>query len=339
MINVTQVMTTGFQQVENSIQRSEAAVISSLRSELAQSVDAITSTLRDNRGQNDIVAERADEIQDIVCRMEAVVIQETQDQPAKSEIMSEIQHLRTNLNQHIQQVGCRNDGLETQVSKMQSTLDQLCGMASGNVQSMRARERLLGALVADEVSTASRAQASSAHQKRSVDNQSTFVSVQATLSTGRRCKASCNCQCHKSTSVGTPGVLSGMLGSLFLRWSAIPLFRPRICDHPRCGNNANQTIRLTYMFPSWMLQRAFSVSLSWDGLTGMGADIHLALPQVISDQHGIWTAVAKDDTSWIRAAVTDKRLSLTEVSPGGESLLMVRRLAASLQSTGSEAVC
>jgi hypothetical protein len=249
-VDIRNVVITRFHEIDLSAQRSEAAIISSLKSEFTQSAGAIMSDLKDNAIQCATLLERASELKEIATRVESILTKGNQGGGIYPEVASELRTL-------IQKLDPRDDNLRRDITNMQSTLRELSDLLKLNNQSTRCLEQQLGQLVlssgSDEAATGRQAQLHSDSPGSGPQRTSTLISVQTTLNTGRRCKSSCNCQCHKSTTIRSPGgLLSNILGHVLLAYNGISFRGPRTCDHPKCGRNSPNRFRLTYMFPRWI---------------------------------------------------------------------------------------
>ena len=102
-------------------------------------------------------------------------------------------------------------------------------------------------------------------------------------STYRRspCEGWCSCICHKPYYLQTPESMDFLLGSLFVGYSGFPI-RRRECNERRCRKQSIPTLRVSYYFPRWFLNRVvqFKASLSYM----QGPSISLNMPRVIPDE-------------------------------------------------------
>jgi hypothetical protein len=193
---------------------------------------------------------RTEETNQMVANIEGMVSRINRDPTAPSEVMSLLRSMQT----EIRQLGTRG----TPPQQLENDLER-----------MLLRDPDHGT-VPDRQNT------------RPVGN--TLFTVHTTLNSGRRCKASCVCQCHRSSRTGTPGLLSSLAGELLLSYNGIPGWRPRTCDHPMCQRQSPSQVHLSYLFPRWILQRGLSVSLSWGTIAGSsGASLHYTVPRIIAD--------------------------------------------------------
>lgn len=66
------------------------------------------------------------------------------------------------------------------------------------------------------------------------------------------CSPSCSCSCHREQCLKSPEFLRGILGSLFIRYTAMPWSLQR-CDDRSCRQ---RLMRISYTFPLWFWDRA-----------------------------------------------------------------------------------
>ncbi|KAH8905219.1 ankyrin [Coniochaeta sp. PMI_546] len=326
IVDITNVVTTGFHQIGSFTQRSEAAILSTLKSELSRSARTVMSTLKENLVRDNTPLGRIDELKEIITELQYAVTQDTEGRATNPEFGSELRTLHARFDGLIRALECRNSKLSRDIVTMQSTLREMYGRMNHDSLSVANLERQLGAVVLPPGSHRP-ATGGSGQLKRNIHdsrskNRDTLVSVQTTLNTRRGCKITCNCQCHKTVAVGSPPMLSGILGKLLIGYNSIPSWKTRTCDHPKCRQNSSSRLQLTYLFPLWMLQRGLAISLSWDSLTGVGADIHIAMPRVVASDDSVWLAVHTDDVSWLQSRVAQKKVLPTDIDEDGLSLLM-----------------
>jgi soluble cytochrome b562 len=118
IVDITNAVTTGFQQMDGSTQRAEAA-IGTLKSDVTQAADVVMSTLRDNTIQNSVLLERANELKEIVTKIESTV---TEGPANSSEVTSKFQSLRSGFDEFAQRLDRHDDSLSRDITSVQSTL-------------------------------------------------------------------------------------------------------------------------------------------------------------------------------------------------------------------------
>ncbi|KAH6885408.1 ankyrin repeat-containing domain protein [Thelonectria olida] len=136
------------------------------------------------------------------------------------------------------------------------------------------------------------------------------------------CSATCRCQCHKSSSIASPGYLHSVLGTFFLSYNTFPLCGIITCDFAGCTTTSNSKVRFYYHLPTWLFSRAILFSASWSSLTGVGASLHLKLPRTIPSCDPIWEALRRADINRIRQRFATKLNSPTDISSDGMSLFL-----------------
>ncbi|KAK0712109.1 ankyrin repeat-containing domain protein [Lasiosphaeris hirsuta] len=130
----------------------------------------------------------------------------------------------------------------------------------------------------------------------------------------------CKCQCHRTSTVASPSWAKPLIGSLILRYNGAVVFGPRHCDVRTCKTGGRRSMTISYVFPTWLLGRAVSVSAGWDSLTNMGAWLHLVVPRVTSPP-GLWRAVMYGDLAWLRQKIVSKDFLPTDIEATGEGFL------------------
>ena len=137
-----------------------------------------------------------------------------------------------------------------------------------------------------------------------------------------RSPSRCTCICHYRRAHRTPDGLQGFLGSLFIGYTGIPTITPT-CNDSACDTRSSPTLMLMYMFPAWLLARAFilfaKLSLSH------GLDFNLRLPRVIHTSSSIWTFAGTGNLTYMKDLLKSKAMSPYDVdSDTGFTALMVR---------------
>ncbi|KAI9750457.1 MAG: hypothetical protein M4579_006462, partial [Chaenotheca gracillima] len=66
------------------------------------------------------------------------------------------------------------------------------------------------------------------------------------------CRPGCSCSCHSQQKTSSPGMLSRVLGQLFVGYSGVPYLSPK-CDQETCGKSRASNISMEYWFPIWFL--------------------------------------------------------------------------------------
>jgi hypothetical protein len=321
VIDLVQLSTDNFGNIAHSTQRTETA-IGELRSELTNVADAIQSSRSANDTTGGLLLRRTEETNQMVANIEGMVSRINQGAATSSEVISLLRSVQTDVGIMAQSQDSRQNQLDLNVISIQKNLEKLTSELCTRDTLPEQLENDLERLVLRDPDRGTVRE----HQSTRAGGD-TFLTVHTTLSSGRRCKASCTCQCHRSSRTGTPGLLSSLVGKLLLWYNGIPGLRPRTCDHPMCRRRSPSQVHLSYLFPRWMLQRGLSVSLSWGSIAGSsGASLHYTVPRIIADDHPVWNAIAMDKKDWLQNKLAAKEVLPTDIDCDGQSLLMVIKL-------------
>ncbi len=137
----------------------------------------------------------------------------------------------------------------------------------------------------------------------------------------RRCGSTCNCQCHVRSHIRSPTWLRRIVGCLFVSYSGIPYLPGQACNLRAC-NRGKLALRVSYMFPTALISKIFSITTAWTDL--LGIQMTLRAPTVINTSSGIWNIVEMDKPLNLRMAFDGGYAYPTDVDVTGETLLHVR---------------
>ncbi|KAH6629070.1 hypothetical protein C7974DRAFT_180390 [Boeremia exigua] len=100
----------------------------------------------------------------------------------------------------------------------------------------------------------------------------------------QECRQQCPCQCHIALRGSTPRWLQGLMGTVFLSLSGVPLINRRVCDFKGCSGKgaANGAARLQYVMPTWALPYAIETTATWRTLGGVGGTWTLRIPRFMN---------------------------------------------------------
>ena len=151
-----------------------------------------------------------------------------------------------------------------------------------------------------------------------------FVSSQATTIdlTLSSCNLNCTYACHKRTRFRSPRFLNTIIGSLFLRYNASPLFEQRCNkEHYR---RPSRDITYTYAFPRWFLDRVIIFKMS----TTMPKGPELCIRVTRIRPRGAEIFIAAADKSEVAVRNVERLLltggaSVLDVTPDGRTALQV----------------
>ncbi|KAJ9501355.1 hypothetical protein H2202_003149 [Exophiala xenobiotica] len=108
----------------------------------------------------------------------------------------------------------------------------------------------------------------------------------------KRCEAEwCNCICHRVGSIRTPKFICSLFGALSLKYSGVSVWNHKCIT--QCHSQSIPTLRASYVFPPWLLERAVHFVLS---VTRMGGiQIGLATPRTVPGDSPIFQCAIEGD--------------------------------------------
>ena len=99
------------------------------------------------------------------------------------------------------------------------------------------------------------------------------------------CKQACSCSCHSVYRLRTPSLLQALVGSLLIKSNGLyGLNQP--CNEFSCRRSSSATVRISYRFPGWMLNRMISSLIVSNRLSG--PQLSLVVPRVVSNTSDIF---------------------------------------------------
>nr|KAK5447113.1 hypothetical protein LTR18_002692 [Exophiala xenobiotica] len=108
----------------------------------------------------------------------------------------------------------------------------------------------------------------------------------------KRCEAEwCNCICHRVGSIQTPKFICSLFGALSLKYSGVSVWNHKCIT--QCHSQSIPTLRASYVFPPWLLERAvhFVLSVTRTG----GIQIGLATPRTVPGDSPIFQCAIEGD--------------------------------------------
>ena len=139
------------------------------------------------------------------------------------------------------------------------------------------------------------------------------IRIRATHYKTTRCEGYCSCRCHQAYALQTPGVVKRFFGSLFVGYNGIPSLTPR-CNEKNCRKQLTPTVRISYYFPGWLLNRMLQFALS-----GRFADdprISLSMPQVVTDNSEVFVCAVQGNLDGMRSLFEQGAASPLDVGVG-----------------------
>lgn len=88
------------------------------------------------------------------------------------------------------------------------------------------------------------------------------------------------------------------LGSLFVGYNGIPSLSSK-CNEKYCQGQSAPTLRLSYYFPSWFLNRTLQFAIL--GSCVGGPQISLSLPKVVADNSDVFVFAVQGNLDGMRS--------------------------------------
>jgi hypothetical protein len=123
---------------------------------------------------------------------------------------------------------------------------------------------------------------------------SAFSSLKASIRI-ESCGRHCHCQCHIRTQKDSPQWLHQVLGTIFWTYTGTSSLVTRPCDVEECVRRKPTSQHLTYHFPAWLLRRAFMVTTTYGGLSGISGSWSIGFPRAISASHKVWQHIERHE--------------------------------------------
>lgn len=148
---------------------------------------------------------------------------------------------------------------------------------------------------------------------------------QVQTSLRRSCSELCMCHCHKSTSLNSPQWMKGLIGSIFIGYSGVPLAKRRPCTEKVCLKEHQTLLKVSYFFPTWFMGRMLVFRDRYSPLDGHS--ISVRTPRTLDgNAPAVWAAVHGNVES-MRDLFAKGMASPFDVDDLGQSLLGVRHVS------------
>ena len=148
------------------------------------------------------------------------------------------------------------------------------------------------------------------------------VGIRTTQFPRTSCTPWCSCVCHRERRLRTPRMLENFIGSLFIGYSGLPVFRPP-CNEKSCHLKAQPLTYVTYFFPRWFVSRMLSFMMTITPLAG--PVISLKVQRTVPGNADIFTYAKLGDVDNIRRLLENGLASPHDVhSESGITPLHVR---------------
>ena len=96
--------------------------------------------------------------------------------------------------------------------------------------------------------------------------------------TSNHCKPACGCACHRVYRVKSPHLFQNAFGSLLIKSSGMYGIS-QACNKLSCSGNSSTTMRVSYRFPDWFLNRMISSVIVSNRLCG--PQLSLVAPRIV----------------------------------------------------------
>ncbi|OSS44078.1 hypothetical protein B5807_11233 [Epicoccum nigrum] len=134
----------------------------------------------------------------------------------------------------------------------------------------------------------------------------------------RSCKPWCSCACHKKTTFRYPKLLRNVIGNLFVGYTGMPGLTPS-CNEKTCQQRSASSLEVTYYFPSWLLSRMLSMTLT---LTAFGGpELNLRMPRMVNWTTPLWRLSTVGEFGQIGKLFSAAKASPYDVNAYGQSAL------------------
>ncbi|KAI0856242.1 ankyrin repeat-containing domain protein [Xylaria cubensis] len=140
------------------------------------------------------------------------------------------------------------------------------------------------------------------------DPSATFASSWVALSVNS-CVQTCRCRCHRRTRLESSRWSKDVLGTLFYSYVGA-----RPCNMVKCIQPPSSSYQLTYHFPRWILNRAFTLDLTYGSLGGLSGSWSISFPRAISVSHKVWQHIQQHDTTEFRSLLRQRVIYVNDMA-------------------------
>ncbi|KAI0410478.1 ankyrin repeat-containing domain protein [Xylaria grammica] len=139
------------------------------------------------------------------------------------------------------------------------------------------------------------------------------ASVRVELSV-ESCAPTCRCQCHRRTRLESSRWLTDALGSLFYSYVGTPFPIVRSCNTAECIQAPSSSYQLTYHFPRWMLNRAFTLAVTHASLGGLSGSWSISFPRAIPVFHKAWHHIRRHEPMELRKLLRQRVVCVSDMA-------------------------
>lgn len=138
------------------------------------------------------------------------------------------------------------------------------------------------------------------------------------------CDPLCACCCHIRTPLETPRCLRDLCGQLFTSHIAFPWLSRRSCNLFKCKQSGKDALRVSYIFPTWLMRRMLVICMTCRDISGPGATWSIRMPRIVPYNAPIWTSIRFNRGFAVRFLLRTFQSSPFDIWPSGSTLLYVR---------------
>ena len=135
------------------------------------------------------------------------------------------------------------------------------------------------------------------------------------------CTPYCKCACHNVRDFQSPSLLYAAVGSLFVGYSGYPIGLFKACTETGCISQSSSQVSVHYLFPSWFLTKALSVTLV--SLSRSEISTALTIRSVVPQGAEIMRLAELDDSEGIKLLMRSRLASPNDSDIFGYTALYV----------------
>ncbi|CAI6330864.1 unnamed protein product [Periconia digitata] len=132
------------------------------------------------------------------------------------------------------------------------------------------------------------------------------------------CKPWCSCICHRKRSFRYPKLLKGLVGTLFVGYTGLPVLTPA-CNETACRQRSVSSVDVTYYFPPWFLARMFSMTLTLSA--HCGPELNIRVPRMVNWTTPLWRLSQMGELDNVQKLFISAKASPYDVNAYGQSAL------------------
>jgi hypothetical protein len=138
------------------------------------------------------------------------------------------------------------------------------------------------------------------------------------------CVQTCRCQCHPRTTIESSRWLTDVLGTLFYSYVETPFPVARPCTAVECIQPPGSSYQLTYHFPQWVSNRAFTLTMAYGSLGALSGSCSISFPRAIPVYHKAWLHIQRHELAELRKLLSQRVVYVNDLSDDdGTPLLTV----------------